>query len=74
MRHLRHLVVAVVVPALILGVFTVSAVFAGGPQGKSDVCHHAGFKYVEINVSNNAVPAHLRHGDVLPDEYGNCPS
>jgi hypothetical protein len=74
MKHLRHLVVAVVVPALILGVFTVSAVFAGGPQGKSDVCHHAAHKYVEINVSNNAVPAHLAHGDVLPDEYGDCPS
>ena len=74
MRHLRHLVVAIVVPALILGVFAVSAVFAGGPQGKSTVCHAAAHKFVEINISNNAVPAHMAHGDVLPDEYGDCPS
>jgi len=24
-------------------------------------------------VSENAMPAHLRHGDVLADEYGDCP-
>ena len=74
MKHLRFLIVAVVVPALILSVFAVSAVFAGGPQGKSTVCHAAAHKFVEINISNNAVPAHMAHGDVLPDEYGDCPS
>lgn len=75
MRHLRHLTVAVVLPALILVVFAVSAVFAGGPQGKSEVCHNAGgHKFVKISISNNAVPAHLAHGSVLPDEYGDCPS
>ena len=74
MRHLRYLAVAIVVPALILTVFAVSAVFATPPQGKSDVCHSAGHKFVMINVSNSAVPAHMAHGDVLPDEYGDCPS
>jgi hypothetical protein len=74
MRHLRHLVVAIVVPALILGIFAVSAVFATPPQGKSTICHHAAQKYIQITVSNSAVDAHLRHGDVMPDEYGACPS
>jgi hypothetical protein len=75
MKHLRHLVVAIVVPALILSVFAVSAVFAVGPQGKAAVCHSAGgHKFVEISISNSAVPAHMAHGDVLVDEYGDCPS
>jgi hypothetical protein len=54
-------------------VFAVSAVSAAGGAGKAEVCHWANHKYVEINVSNNAVAAHLRHGDVMPDEYGVCP-
>ncbi len=73
MKHLRHLLIVVVVPALILTVFAVSSVLAQGPAGKSDICHVAGSKHVEINVSNNALDAHMRHGDVLPDEYGDCP-
>ena len=74
MRRFQHLLVAIVVPALILVIFAVSAAFAVGPQGKSTICHHASHKFVQITVSNNAVDAHLRHGDVLPDEYGACPS
>lgn len=74
MKHFRHLLVAIVVPALILAIFAVSAAFAVGPQGKSTVCHFASHKFVQISVSNNAVPAHLGHGDVLADEYGDCPS
>jgi hypothetical protein len=72
-KHLRHLVVALVVPALIIAVFAVSTVLAGGPAGKTTICHFASHKYVEITVSNNALPAHMRHGDVMPDEYGDCP-
>jgi hypothetical protein len=74
MRRFQHLLVAIVVPALILVIFAVSAAFAVGPQGKSTICHFASHKYVQISVSNNAVDAHLRHGDVMPDEYGACPS
>ena len=74
MKHFRYLIVAIVVPALILTVFAVSAVFAGRPQGKTTVCHAAAKKFVEIKISNNALPAHMAHGDVLPDEYGDCPS
>lgn len=74
MRHLRHLFVAIVVPALILGIFAVSVAFATPPQGKTTICHHSAHKYHQITISNSALPAHLRHGDVLPDEYGACPS
>lgn len=73
MRNIRALFVALVVPMLVLGIFAVSMTLAAGKAGKSDVCHWANHKYVEINVSNNAVPAHMRHGDVMPDEYGACP-
>jgi len=73
MKHLRHLLVVVVVPALILTVFAVSSVMAQGPAGKSTICHAAAHKYVEITVSNNALPAHMNHGDIHPDEYGDCP-
>jgi hypothetical protein len=36
------------------------------------ICHWANHKFVKITVSMNAMPAHLRHGDVLTDEYGDC--
>jgi hypothetical protein len=74
MKRLRTLVVGLVVPVLILTVFAVSAVAAAGKAGKTEVCHWANHKYVEINVSTNAVQAHLRHGDALADEYGACPA
>ena len=73
MAKLRRLTAAAVLPAIILVAAGAATVF-GSPQGKVDVCHQTGNgSYHVINVSGNAVPAHLRHGDVLPDEYGNCP-
>ncbi|HEX5396652.1 MAG TPA: hypothetical protein VFX74_06110 [Candidatus Limnocylindria bacterium] len=74
MKNLRGLFAILIVPVLILAIFAVSAVSAAGGAGKSEVCHWANHKYVEINISNNAVPAHLRHGDVLADQYGACPA
>lgn len=74
MNYVRHLLVIVVVPALILTVFAVSSAMAGGPAGKTTVCHNAsGHKFVEITVNDHALPAHMNHGDVLTDEYGDCP-
>lgn len=43
---------------------------------KTLICHRTHSKkkpYRLISVSNKAVPAHLRHGDVLPTN-GQCPS
>jgi len=70
-RPLRALL-ALMLPLIVLIAFATGAA-AGGPQDKVDVCHWANHKYVEIRVSGNALPAHLGHGDVMTDEYGDCP-
>jgi hypothetical protein len=62
---------ALLLPVIVMIAFSASALAA--PGGKVDICHWANHKYVQINVSVNAEPAHLRHGDVLADEYGDCP-
>jgi hypothetical protein len=72
MGRARRLLLSIALPLVIVVGFTASAAGAGH-AGKVDVCHFASHKYVEINISANALPAHLAHGDVLPDEYGNCP-
>jgi hypothetical protein len=73
MRRLKRLLVGSLIPASVLAAASAATVM-GAPQGKVDVCHLTGNgSYHMINVSANALPAHLRHGDVLPDEYGDCP-
>ncbi|MEX1157065.1 MAG: hypothetical protein WED12_07845 [Chloroflexota bacterium] len=74
MQTLRRFLVAAVVPALLFTVFAVSSVAANGSAGKVELCHWANHKFVEITVSMSAEPAHLRHGDVRADEYGDCSS
>lgn len=67
---LRLVIVTLLVP-LVLIVALASSAIAGEKQ---TVCHETGNGSVhQITVSVNAVPAHLRHGDVLVDEYGDCP-
>jgi hypothetical protein len=73
MKHLRTVIAAVAVPAIILIVFAVSSVLAFPPQGKTTICHATGNGFHQITVSNSALPAHMRHGDVAVDEYGECP-
>lgn len=74
MTSFRRLLLSLALPALILAAFAVSSVAAGGPAGKATICHSAGgHKWVQITVSANALPAHMRHGDVAVDEYGACP-
>ena len=65
---------ALLLPVIVMIAFSASAL-AASPGGKVDICHWTnGHGFHEINVSVNAMPAHLRHGDVLPDElYGDCP-
>lgn len=59
---------------LLIGIFVfaiavVVAVPAYAKANKADVCHVEGNgSYHLINVSTNAVPAHLAHGDGLPSE------
>jgi hypothetical protein len=73
MRNVRRLMAAALLPAIVFIAAGTATVF-GSPQGKQDLCHLTGTGgYHVINVSLNAVPAHLRHGDILTDEYGACP-
>ncbi len=41
-----------------------------GKNGKIDVCHKTGNGYQTINISINALAAHLAHGDIVPDADG----
>jgi len=73
MTRVRRLLLTALVPAMVLVAATTASAF-GSPQGKVDVCHRTGNgSFHEINISGNALTAHLRHGDVMPDEYGDCP-
>lgn len=72
MHNLRRFFVATVIPAIIVTIFAVSSVAATGNAGKVALCHWANHKFVKVTVSMNAMPAHLRHGDAVTDEYGEC--
>ncbi len=42
--------------------------FANEKRSKIDVCHKTGnFSYTSINISVDALAAHLAHGDIVPD-------
>lgn len=48
----------------------------GKNNGKVTICHFTGSAtnpFVVITISVNALPAHLRHGDVLFNPYKGCP-
>jgi hypothetical protein len=73
MTKARRILVSAMIPAVVL-VAASTATVMGRPQDKVDVCHVTGNgSFHEINISKNALPAHLRHGDAMPDEYGDCP-
>jgi len=73
MARVRRLLLTTLVPAMVL-VAATTASAVGSPQGKVDVCHRTGNgSFHHISISMNALPAHLAHGDVETDEYGDCP-
>ncbi len=72
MTRARRMLFTALVPAVVL-VSAMAASAVGTPQDKVSVCHRTGNGGSHlITVSGNAVPAHMRHGDSLPDEYGDC--
>jgi hypothetical protein len=73
MARARRLLITLLLPVVIVMGLVATAAAGGGPAGKVEICHFASHKYVKISVSTNALPAHMRHGDVMPDEYGSCP-
>lgn len=72
MNRARKVALGLIVP-VILGAGIATTGLAAPPDGKVDLCHQAGSKFVEISVSSNAVAAHMAHGDVEADAYGECP-
>jgi hypothetical protein len=47
-----------------------------GGEKKVTICHKTGSKtnpWVKIKVSKNALPAHIRHGDMPVGPNGDCP-
>ncbi len=49
----------------------ISTVTAKGKASKIDVCHRQGNgAWHTININVNALPAHLAHGDIIPDADG----
>jgi hypothetical protein len=72
MTRARRVLLTALVPAIVL-LSAVTASAVGTPQDKVTICHRTGNGSThQITVSRNALPAHLRHGDTLPDEYGDC--
>jgi hypothetical protein len=59
-------------PTLILSLIAVFLVTITGfaAASKVDVCHLEGNgSYIKINISENAFPSHVEHGDASPGEY-----
>lgn len=55
---------------LLLSVTFFSTLSLAQPAPKVSVCHRSGDGFHVINISSNALPAHLRHGDVLAPVEG----
>jgi hypothetical protein len=73
MKALGRLVLTASAALALAGGLAATAVAQDGGQPKQSLCHIAGGGYVEIEVAQPSVAAHLAHGDVMPDEYGECP-
>ena len=72
MKRGKTLTILAVVAALALGLFVTQVVNAQGGS-KTTLCHYSLDEdcWVIITVSDNAVPAHLAHGDST--DVANCP-
>ena len=71
LARIKKLALVLALPAALAIGIGATVVDAG--QDKVTICHLASHKYVKISVAEPAVPAHMAHGDLMPDEYGDCP-
>jgi hypothetical protein len=70
----RKLAVLAAVPVVALAIG--ASAFAARPPDnqKVSVCHLTGAgTFVQLSISERALAAHLRHGDVMMGDYGYCP-
>ena len=72
LTRVKKSILVLALPAALAIGLGASALAAPG-QDKVTICHFAAHKYVKITVAEPALPAHLAHGDLMPDEYGDCP-
>jgi hypothetical protein len=72
--RVKKSVLILAVPAILAVGLGASSFAAPGGQEKVSICHNAGGKkYVSITVAMPALDAHMAHGDIMADEYGDCP-
>ena len=77
MRLLKKAMVASGAVAVVIALSSTTPMASVVPGGEDDhrvtICHVDGQgRFHPITVDYHAVPAHLDHGDIYPDEQGNC--
>jgi len=56
-----------------LGSTSLMSLEGGEADHRVTICHVDGQgRFHKITVDRHAVPAHLAHGDMFPDEHGDC--
>ena len=74
MSNLKRMAVSGGLALVLVMALAATAAAGGRKDHKVALCHITGNDdYVEISVAMQAQSAHLAHGDVLADEYGDCP-
>lgn len=72
MSKSRQLLLMTVIAVALAGGIATTA--SASSQAPVTVCQLTAFGYIQIQVPEDEVDEHLADGDVLPDEYGACPT